>query len=52
MEFTRRSCLFGRKLREIFKGFEVIEIRKMEQIEQPNTMFGESFLWAALFKKK
>lgn len=40
------------KLREIFKGFEVIEIRKMEQIEQPNTMFGESFLWTALFKKK
>ncbi|PIE93700.1 SAM-dependent methyltransferase [Bacillus fungorum] len=40
------------KLREIFKEFEVIEIRKMKQIEQPNTMFGESFLWTALFKKK
>lgn len=34
------------------KEFEVIEIRKMMQIEQPNTMFGESFLWTALFKKK
>ncbi|OSX98777.1 class I SAM-dependent methyltransferase [Bacillus cereus] len=40
------------KLKEIFKEFEVIEIRKMKQIEQPNTMFGESFLWTALFKKK
>ncbi|WP_305455855.1 class I SAM-dependent methyltransferase [Bacillus mycoides] len=40
------------KLRGIFKEFEVIEIRKMKQIEQPNNMFGESFLWTALFKKK
>ncbi|KPU52677.1 class I SAM-dependent methyltransferase [Bacillus wiedmannii] len=40
------------KLREIFDEFEVIEIRKMKQIDQPNTMFGESFLWTALFKKK
>ncbi len=40
------------KLRGIFKEFEVIEIRKMKQIDQPNTMFGESFLWTALFKKK
>ncbi|TKH08784.1 SAM-dependent methyltransferase, partial [Bacillus wiedmannii] len=40
------------KLRDIFDEFEVIEIRKMKQIDQPNTMFGESFLWTALFKKK
>lgn len=40
------------KLREIFKEFEVIEIRRMKQIKQPNEMFGESFLWTALFKKK
>ncbi|CAM3920731.1 Methyltransferase domain-containing protein [Bacillus mobilis] len=40
------------KLREVFKEFEVIEIRKMRQIKQPNTMFGESFLWTALFKKE
>ncbi|MEC2393697.1 SAM-dependent methyltransferase [Bacillus thuringiensis serovar shandongiensis] len=40
------------KLREIFKEFEVIEIRKMKQMKQPNDMFGESFLWTALFKKK
>ncbi|MBF7153943.1 class I SAM-dependent methyltransferase [Bacillus albus] len=40
------------KLRGIFKEFEVIEIRKMKQIDQPNTMFGESFLWTTLFKKK
>ncbi|PGO24817.1 SAM-dependent methyltransferase, partial [Bacillus thuringiensis] len=40
------------KLREIFKEFEVIEIRRMKQMKQPNEMFGESFLWTALFKKK
>ncbi|MED2398362.1 SAM-dependent methyltransferase, partial [Bacillus thuringiensis] len=29
-----------------------IETRRMKQIKQPNEMFGESFLWTALFKKK
>lgn len=40
------------KLKEIFYDFEVVELRKMKQIEQPNEVFGEPFLWAALFKKK
>ncbi|MEC2597295.1 SAM-dependent methyltransferase, partial [Bacillus cereus] len=40
------------KLSEIFKEFEVIVIRRMKQMKQPKEMFGESFLWTALFKKK
>ncbi|KEK22409.1 class I SAM-dependent methyltransferase [Bacillus gaemokensis] len=40
------------RLRDIFYDFEVIELRKMKQIVQPNEVFGEPFLWAVLFKKK
>lgn len=40
------------KLKLIFKDFEVIEIRKMQDIEQPNDCFGSSGLWTALFQKK
>lgn len=40
------------KLETIFKDFQVIEIRKMKDIEQPNECFGSSGLWTALFQKK
>jgi SAM-dependent methyltransferase len=40
------------KLKAIFHEFEPIEIRKMKKIEQPAEVFGESFLWTALFRKK
>lgn len=39
------------KLRQIFKDFEMVEIRKMKEIEQPHHHFGVSSLWAALFRK-
>ncbi|MGG0187610.1 SAM-dependent methyltransferase [Bacillus rhizoplanae] len=40
------------KLRDVFQDFEIIELRKMKEIRQPNEVFGESFLWTALFRKK
>ncbi|TKC18033.1 class I SAM-dependent methyltransferase [Robertmurraya kyonggiensis] len=40
------------KLKEIFHDYEVIEIRKMKEIEPPNQLFGVPFLWTALFRKK
>ncbi|WP_420819747.1 methyltransferase type 12 [Paenibacillus monticola] len=40
------------KIKAIFKDFEIIEFRRMHQMEQPNPLFGESFLWTALFRKK
>lgn len=40
------------KLRDVFQDFEVIEMRKMKEIQQPNDVFGEPFLWTALFRKK
>lgn len=39
------------KLREIFKDFKEIEIRKMLEIEQPNNLFGVKGLTTALFQK-
>ncbi|WP_409302708.1 class I SAM-dependent methyltransferase [Peribacillus sp. SCS-155] len=39
------------KLTRIFKEFEVLELRKMEE-HDPDTEFGSSSLWAALFRKK
>ncbi len=39
------------KIKTIFKDFELIEFRRMHQMEQPNPLFGESFLWTALFRK-
>jgi len=40
------------KLRKLFEGaFDVIELRMMKEIKQPATAFGESFLWAVLFRK-
>ncbi|RSK49135.1 class I SAM-dependent methyltransferase [Bacillus canaveralius] len=40
------------KLTAIFKDFEAVEIRKMKEITQPNSLFGVSDLWTALFRKK
>lgn len=40
------------KIKAIFKDFEIIEFRRMHKIEQPSSVFGESFLWTALFRKK
>lgn len=39
------------KLTMIFKDFQVVEIRRMQDIEQPNECFGISELWTALFQK-
>ncbi|SFS77121.1 bifunctional 2-polyprenyl-6-hydroxyphenol methylase/3-demethylubiquinol 3-O-methyltransferase UbiG [Paenibacillus sp. BC26] len=39
------------KLREIFNGFQVIELRDMLEKEASNSMFGVSALLTALFKK-
>lgn len=38
------------KLRALFKDFKVIEIRRMKEIKQPNTVFGVSGLITALFQ--
>ncbi|CAM3589219.1 Methyltransferase [Paenibacillus lactis] len=40
------------KLRDIFKSFESVEFRRMRSMEQPGPLFGESFLWTALFRKR
>ncbi|WP_199621876.1 class I SAM-dependent methyltransferase [Paenibacillus alkalitolerans] len=39
------------KIKAIFRDFEVIQFRRMRKIEQPDSLFGESFLWTALFRK-
>jgi SAM-dependent methyltransferase len=39
------------KLRCIFKDFKEIEIRKMEEVKQPNAVFGVSGMLTALFQK-
>ena len=40
------------KLKMIFKDFQIVEIRRMQDIEQPGDCFGTSGLWAALFQKR
>lgn len=56
-EVYRRRNLQGglgfteEKLRQIFKDFEEIEIRKMNDVEDENNLFGTSALWACLFRK-
>ncbi|TCZ80866.1 class I SAM-dependent methyltransferase [Paenibacillus albiflavus] len=40
------------KLTNIFKDLVLIEIRQMQEIEQPSDLFGSSGLWTALFQKK
>jgi SAM-dependent methyltransferase len=40
------------KLRNIFKDFEDLEIRKMKVIEQPNVVFGVPDFLTALFQKR
>jgi len=40
------------KLTSIFKDLLPIEIRQMQEIEQPSDQFGSSGLWTALFQKK
>lgn len=40
------------KLRDIFRGFLKVEIRRMKEIKQSNKVFGVSGLWTALFMKK
>ncbi|MEC0091477.1 hypothetical protein [Paenibacillus macquariensis] len=41
------------KLRSILSAhFELIEIRYMKEQEQDNELFGQSFLWASLWRKK
>ncbi|MCR8634940.1 class I SAM-dependent methyltransferase [Paenibacillus radicis (ex Xue et al. 2023)] len=40
------------KLRTLFHDFQVVELRRMIRQVQPNPLFGESFLWTALFQKQ
>ncbi|WP_047985682.1 class I SAM-dependent methyltransferase [Ornithinibacillus californiensis] len=40
------------KLRHIFKDFEVVEIRKMIDMDTSSAAFGTSALWTGLFRKK
>lgn len=41
------------RLRTIFCGrFEEIELRQMQEINQPAESFGKDFLWVGLFKKR
>jgi SAM-dependent methyltransferase len=40
------------KLKTIFHDYEVIELRRMREVEQPNSVFGVDGLLIALFKKK
>lgn len=40
------------KLKAIFHGFEMLDFRKMRQMTQPGPLFGEAFLWTALFRKE
>lgn len=39
------------KLSEIFRDFEVVEIRKMRDMTPNDSLFGTSALWSALFRK-
>ncbi|MBP1903960.1 cyclopropane fatty-acyl-phospholipid synthase-like methyltransferase [Paenibacillus turicensis] len=40
------------KLKMIFKNFQIVEIRRMRDFEQPSNCFGKSGLWVALFEKR
>ncbi|WP_409295507.1 class I SAM-dependent methyltransferase [Peribacillus sp. SCS-26] len=40
------------KLKRIFSGFEVLEIRRMEDFPADSGLFGYSDLWAGIFKKR
>jgi SAM-dependent methyltransferase len=40
------------KLKNIFHEFEVVEIRKMRNVEPSEGLFGISALWTALFRKR
>ncbi|GIP36474.1 class I SAM-dependent methyltransferase [Paenibacillus sp. J2TS4] len=55
--YNQRSLKGGlgyseQKLKEIFQDYQPVEFRRMRKIEQPSSLFGESFLWTALFRKK
>ncbi|MYR94008.1 methyltransferase domain-containing protein [Streptomyces sp. SID8374] len=56
-ELYRRGDLGGglaytsEELRDIFSGLEEIELRRMRDEAPGSPVFGESFLWAALFRK-
>ncbi|WNB94017.1 class I SAM-dependent methyltransferase [Bacillus sp. NEB1478] len=39
------------KMRDVFAGFQELELRKMNEIIQPAPTFGLPFLWAGLYKK-
>lgn len=39
------------KLKSFFSGLELIEFRRMRQMDQEDALFGEAFLWTALFRK-
>ena len=39
------------KLKRFFSDFETIEFRRMRQIDSPDALFGQAFLWTALFRK-
>ena len=41
------------KLRRVFsKNFEIVEFRRMIDMDETNVAMGKSFLWAVLLKKK
>lgn len=39
------------KLKHFFSDFETVEFRRMRQMDPPDNMFGQAFLWTALFRK-
>ncbi|MEK3795883.1 class I SAM-dependent methyltransferase [Paenibacillus sp. FSL R7-0204] len=40
------------QLKMFFSGFENVKFRRMRQTEQSENLFGEAFLWTALFRKR
>ena len=42
-----------RKIKNIFTNlFQIVRFRKMKDVEEEKGLFGESFMWSILFKKK
>ncbi len=56
-ELYRQGRLFGGlaytdgELRRSFDWLRTVELRRMQQHEDPSPMFGQSFLWAGLFHR-
>jgi hypothetical protein len=47
-----RLAFSKEKLQKLFgQCFETVELRRMQEINGEQTVFGKAFMWAALFKK-